>query len=205
MRITFSLFLSYSYILASVQCENRSHNDKSFLAIPNMPGSIGPKWFGLRPRYNLGSGHTAMSVTSVTTCFTIYSMNKIIAYKQLILVFLLHFSVALAKNITGITTTTAMAAAGRNGPLAPHMRPCALHRCFEWMWDNPPSVFLGGWGCVWPSKALLFQQWCISTKLEFFEGHTHHQPRQKLHLLAWEVVTYSFKASARSARPHVGR
>jgi hypothetical protein len=42
-------------------------------------------------------------------------------------VFLLHFSVALAQNTTGITTATTMAAAGRNGPLAPHMRPCELH------------------------------------------------------------------------------
>jgi hypothetical protein len=53
-------------------------------------------------------------------------MNKIISYKQLILVFLLHFSVALAQNTTGITTTTAMAAAGGNGPLAPHMTPSTL-------------------------------------------------------------------------------
>ncbi len=96
-----------------------------------------------------------MSVTSITICFTIYSIYKIIAYKQLILVFLLHFSVALAKNTTGITTATTMAAAGGNGPLMPHMRPCTLHRCFEWMWDNPPSLrmyFGGVWGCVWPSK-----------------------------------------------------
>jgi hypothetical protein len=48
MWITFSLFLRYSYFLASVQCENPSHNDKSFTAIPNMTGSIVPKWFGLR-------------------------------------------------------------------------------------------------------------------------------------------------------------
>ena len=52
-------------------------------------------------------------------------IHKIIAYKQLILVFLLHFSVALAQNTTGITTASTMATAGRNGPLAPHMRPCA--------------------------------------------------------------------------------
>ncbi len=61
------------------------------------------------------------------------------AYKQLILVFLLHFSVALAQNPTGVTTTTTMAIAGRNGPQAPHMRPCAPRRHFEWMGDNPPS------------------------------------------------------------------
>jgi hypothetical protein len=38
MWITFSLFLTYSYVMASVQCENCFYNDKSFLAIPNMPG-----------------------------------------------------------------------------------------------------------------------------------------------------------------------
>jgi hypothetical protein len=56
--ITFSLFLQYSYVLASVQCENFSHNDKSFPVIPNMPESIGPKFLGLCPPDNLGSGHT---------------------------------------------------------------------------------------------------------------------------------------------------
>ena len=42
-------------------------------------------------------------------------INKIISNNQQILVFLLRFSVALAQNTTGITTATAMAAAGRNG------------------------------------------------------------------------------------------
>ncbi len=76
MRIAFSLFLVYSYISASVQCENCSNDDKSFPAIPNMPGSIGPKWFGLRPCYNSGSGNAAISVTWITICFTIYSYKK---------------------------------------------------------------------------------------------------------------------------------
>ncbi len=64
-------------------------------------------------------------------------------------------SVALAQNTTGVTTATTMAAAGGNGPLAPHMRPCTradvsngwkttLHAC---------RCILGeDWGCVWPSK-----------------------------------------------------
>jgi hypothetical protein len=43
-----------------------------------------------------------------------YMVKKIISYKQLILVFLLHFSVALAQNTTGVTTITTMAAAGGN-------------------------------------------------------------------------------------------
>jgi hypothetical protein len=53
-------------------------------------------------------------------------MNNLFGNKQLILVFLFLFSVALAQNTTGVTTTTTMAAAGNNGPLAPHMRPGAL-------------------------------------------------------------------------------
>jgi hypothetical protein len=72
-------------------------------------------------------------------------INTMIDHKQHILVFLLHFSVALAQNTTGVTTATT-AAAGGNGPLAPHMSPCALHRCIKWMGDNPPSkreYFLG--------------------------------------------------------------
>ncbi len=52
-------------------------------------------------------------------------MHTNIDYKQLLVVFLLHFSVALEQNTTGITTATTMAAASRNGPLAPHMSPCA--------------------------------------------------------------------------------
>jgi hypothetical protein len=44
----------------------------------------------------------------------------------------------------------------------------------------------------------------VGTK-ERFESHTHPQPPPKLHPLAGGVVTYSFEALARSARPHVGR
>jgi hypothetical protein len=58
-------------------------------------------------------------------------MNKLFGNHQLILVFLFLFSVALAQNTTGFTTATTMAAAGGNGPLAPHMRPCALRQRFK--------------------------------------------------------------------------
>jgi hypothetical protein len=59
-------------------------------------------------------------------------INKLFANKQLILMILLLFPV---EHKTQLTT----AAAGGNGPLAPHMRPCTLRQCFEWMDDNPPS------------------------------------------------------------------
>ncbi len=51
-----------------------------------------------------------------------------------------------------------MAAASGNGPLAPHMRPCAPHRRIEWMGDNPPSLqvySLGGLRVFMALKVLL--------------------------------------------------
>ncbi len=72
--------------------------------------------------------------------------------------FLFLFSVALAQNTTGVTTATTMAAAGGNGPLAPHMRPYAQRRRVEWKGDNPPSLrmySLGGLRVFMALKALL--------------------------------------------------
>jgi hypothetical protein len=90
-------------------------------------------------------------------------LNKLFGKKQLILVFLFCFSVALAQNTTGITTVTTMAAAGRNGPLVPHMRPCAPHRRVKWMGNNPLSLrmyFLGGLRVFMALKALLAMMHC---------------------------------------------
>jgi hypothetical protein len=76
-------------------------------------------------------------------------------------VFLLQFSVALFQYTTGITTittATTMAIAGVNGPLAPHMRPCAPLQCVEWIGYNPPSYrmyFLLGLRVCMALKALL--------------------------------------------------
>ncbi len=86
-----------------------------------------------------------------------------------------------------------MATAGGNGPQAPHMRPCAPRRHVKWMGDNPPSLqtyFLGGWGCLWPSKR--FWWWCIATKLEFFEGHAHsNSPKNYIRLLRGLLIIHS--------------
>jgi hypothetical protein len=85
-------------------------------------------------------------------------MNELFSNKQLILVFLFLFSVALAQNTTGVTSATTMATAGGNGPLAPHMRPGAPRQRVEWMGDNPPSLrmyFLGGSRVFMDLKALL--------------------------------------------------
>jgi hypothetical protein len=50
-----------------------------------------------------------------------------------------------------------MAAAGGNGPQAPHMRPCAPRHCFEWMDDTPPSLrmYFGGWLKVYMALKML--------------------------------------------------
>jgi hypothetical protein len=85
-------------------------------------------------------------------------INKLFGNHKLILVFLFLFSVALAQNTTGITTATTMTATGGNGPLAPHMRPCAPCQHVKWMGDNPPSLWmysLGGLRVFMALKALL--------------------------------------------------
>jgi hypothetical protein len=127
-----------------------------------MPGSIGPKWFG----QSLGSGH-ATNRARATLQLVIHELqyvlqyiviNKLFGNHKLILVCLYLFSVALAQNTTGITTTTTMVAAGGNGPLAPHMRPCAPRRRVEWMGNNPPGLrmyFGGGLKVFMALKALL--------------------------------------------------
>jgi hypothetical protein len=95
-----------------------------------------------------GSGH-ATTRARATLLLAIYELqyvlqyiviNKLFGNHQPILVFLFCFSVALAQNTTGVTTATTMAAAGGNGPLAPHMRPRAPRQCVEWMGDDPPSL-----------------------------------------------------------------
>ncbi len=97
-------------------------------------------------------------------------------------------SVALAQNTTGITTTTTMAAAGRNGPLAPHMRPCAPHRCIKWMGCNPSSIWMyfgGGLRVCMALKALLCSGNDASPQHRsvLMAIHTHNSPKNYIHLL----------------------
>ncbi len=113
----------------------------------------------------LGSGH-ATTQARATLLLAIYELqyvsqyiviNKLFVNHQLSLVFLFLFSVALAHNTTGVTTATTMAATVGNGPLAPHMRPCAPRRRFKWMGNNPPSLrmySLGGLRVFMALKAL---------------------------------------------------
>jgi hypothetical protein len=81
-----------------------------------------------------------------------------------------------------------MAATGGNGPLAPHMRPCAPRQCIKWMGDNPPSLWMylgrGLRVCI-ALKALL-----CSSNAELPQHrsvlraiHTLNSPTNYLHLL----------------------
>ncbi len=81
-----------------------------------------------------------------------------------------------------------MAAAGRNGSLAPHMRPFAPRQRFEWMGDSPPSLrmyFLGGLRVFLALKALLCsgndaspQHWSVLRAI-----HTLNSCKNYIHLL----------------------
>jgi hypothetical protein len=73
-----------------------------------------------------------------------------------------------------------IAAAGGNGPLAPHTRPFAPRLRVEWMGNNPPSkriYFLELLGCAWPSKHSDFVAMHHCRKR--FEDHKHPQSPPK--------------------------
>ncbi len=65
-----------------------------------------------------------------------------------------------------------MAAAGRNGPLAPYKRSCALRRCIKWMGDNPPSkrVYFFGVLRVCMAKTLLLWWLCHCRLMQWWDG-----------------------------------
>jgi hypothetical protein len=81
-----------------------------------------------------------------------------------------------------------MVAADGNGPLAPHMRPCAPRRRVEWNGDNPLSLrmyFLGGLRVFMALKALLCsgndefpQHWSV-----FRAINTLNSPKKYIRLL----------------------
>jgi hypothetical protein len=177
MWITFSLFLQYSYVLASVQCDNHFHNDKSFLVIPNMPGSIGPKWFGLQPPYKSDSGHATISNMWIIICFTIYNST----YKNWLQttsfsVFIEFFSSLITKHNWRRNCHNH----GRHQWKWPPSTPYEALRSAQMLQMNrlePPEladviiwVVEGVYG---PQSAPLFRQQWIATTSECFEGHTH--------------------------------
>jgi hypothetical protein len=58
-----------------------------------------------------------------------------------------------------------MAAAGGNGPLVPHMRPCAPSQCNKWMVNNPPSKRIQFLGVLRVCMALKTLQCCGDASL----------------------------------------
>ncbi len=138
-------------------------------------------------------------------------LDKNIAYKQLILVFLLNyleFQQPQHKKQLASQPPQPWPLPGRNGSLVPHLRPCAPRQCFEWMGNNPLSLqmyFLGGLRVCMALKVLLCSGNDASPQhRSIFEAHTHPQQPQKLYPLAWGVVAHPFNALAWSTRPHVG-
>jgi hypothetical protein len=88
MLTTFSPFQIYSYCEASIQCVNHSCHDMSFPAIPNVPGFHWTKvvWAPATQQLAL---HALQYVSKYIV------INAKFGYEQLILVFLLIFSLAL--------------------------------------------------------------------------------------------------------------
>jgi hypothetical protein len=98
--------------------------------------------------------------------------------------FLFYFSVALAQNTTGITTATAMAVTGVNGPLAPHMTPSAPRQCHKWMGTTPQAsrcIFGGGLSVCMALKVLLCsgvdelpQHWSALRAIHTLNSHKNY-------------------------------
>ncbi len=167
MGIIFSLFLWDFYVSASVQRENCSHNDKSFPAIPNMPGSIGPKWFGLRPPYNSGTVHATISNTWIIICFTIYSYQYNFYFQTInFSVFIAFFSSLSTKHNWRHNRHNHGRSRGKWPPSAPHkaLRFTPTLRMDGWQPPELADVFWGGVeGVHGPQSAPLFRWWCIAT------------------------------------------
>ncbi len=122
--------------------------------------------------------------------------NKLFGNHQLMLVFSFLFSVASAQNTTGATTARNMAATGGNGPLVPHMRPCAPRRRVKWMGNNPPSLqmySLGGLRVFIALKVLLCsgddkspQHWSVLRAI-----NTLNSPKKYIRLLGGLLPIHS--------------
>jgi hypothetical protein len=106
-----------------------------------------------------------------------------------------------------------MPATGGNGPLVPHMRPCAWRRRDVWIGDNPPSKRIFFLGLLRVCMALKTLRCCNdSSSSERFEGHTHPQPPPKIistssggcKLFIWSIGTER-KASCGALGGHFHR
>ncbi len=203
MWITFSLFLQYKVRIVLTMTRAfrwypicRSQLDQSG---PDSNQAITWAWATLQ-----------LVIRELQYVLQYIVIEKIIAYKQLILVFLLYFQYFSSLS-TKHNWHHNFHNHGRHWrkcpPSAPHE---ALHSVpMLWMDGQQPSeladVFFGEIeGVYGPQSAPLFQRWCIATTSGCFEGHTLPQQPQNLYLHAWGVVAHPFNALAQSTRPHVG-
>ncbi len=143
---------------------------RAFRQYPICHGSIGLKW--------LGSVHSIIRVMWILLCRTIYS-NKYKYWSQTInLSIVITFFSSLSKTHNWHHNCHNHGRRRRKSPLLPHMRQALRFAPMLWMdgWQPPKlgDIILGGVEDVYgPQSAPLFRQWCITTTLECFEGHTH--------------------------------
>ncbi len=100
-----------------------------------------------------------------------------------------------------------MTAAGRNAPLAPHMRPL-LHPDALNGWVITPRAswhnFWGCWGFYEPQNTLMLWQFMIARAMERFEGHKHPQRPQKMHPQALRGYHLSIRCIGTERRASCG-
>ncbi len=155
-----SLYFIFSYVAANLWWRDCLGDMESFLGIliPNMLGFHWTKvvW--------------AAAILHLALCKLLYVLqyvviDTIIAYKQLIPCFYCIFS-SLSTNTTGVATAVTMAAAGGNGPLAPHMRPCSSCWCVQSMGKTPQASRHNFWdveGVYGPWNTPMLWQFIIAT------------------------------------------
>ncbi len=116
-----------------------------------------PKWFGLQPPNNLGSGHAKISDMWILICFTTYSYrsNYTIKTTNFCVFCICQYFSSLSTKHNGRHNHHNHGHHQRKWPPStPHeaLRSVPMH----WMDGRQPSeladVFGGGWGCAWPSK-----------------------------------------------------
>jgi hypothetical protein len=123
MWTIFSPFHTYSYVEASIKYVNHSCHDKSFPAIPNMPRFHWTKV--VRAPALL---HLVLRELQYVLQYT--GINTNFAYKQLILVFLLNFSVVLAQTHLASQPPQPWPPPTERCPSAPHeaLRSTPMHQ-----------------------------------------------------------------------------
>ncbi len=206
MYITSSHFLYYSYDLALVQCEHYSHNDKIFLAIPNMPGSM--------DQSGSGSGHAttqALATLQLMICELQYVLQYIVINKTITNNKKNCYSYCI---FSSLSTKYNWHHNCHNHGLcqqkwprsAPHeaLRSMLTLRMDGWQPTELADVFWGGLRVFMALKVFLCSNIDASSQHRSVLRaiHTLNSP-QKSYPLAQEVVTHPFDTLAQSARLYV--